>query len=358
MCYPPKSAAGAAVRPAPGPHRPASLFTTKAAISAALESREAARHAAPYAAYAAAPLPVSPQNSVETDWSSPTLNDSFDMPAALDTAAQPLPHEFLAAFHSSFPGFYDEKNVAAINHALFENVGLFSPELLDAASPFLHPPAYPPLVDAEPAQPPAAPFFPAIPAYPAASAKYEPAVKYEFDYPATAPPASADPATLPAYPTLTLKRSADLTSADGASTLSDSEEADASDEDYRPRAKKARSDGASASGKKQRARPAQADDILLKTDPETLSRLLVPVRKRRQPKPLDPNLPIEVVEKRIKNTEAARRSRLRKTLKMDQLEQRVTELEAERGELVRRLEEAERERDEWRQRCAQVAWKR
>jgi chromosome segregation ATPase len=64
---------------------------------------------------------------------------------------------------------------------------------------------------------------------------------------------------------------------------------------------------------------------------------------------------VQVVEKRIKNTEAARRSRLRKTLKMDQLEHKVEDLEREKEELLEKMAAIEHERDEWKARCHQLS---
>ncbi len=72
-------------------------------------------------------------------------------------------------------------------------------------------------------------------------------------------------------------------------------------------------------------RRVNTDDILLQTPPEVIEQRLAPARKRKQT--MQESLPKEVVEKRQKNTEAARRSRLRKVLKLEQLENQVEILE-------------------------------
>jgi len=71
-------------------------------------------------------------------------------------------------------------------------------------------------------------------------------------------------------------------------------------------------------------RRPDASDILLQTPREVLQQRLVPSRKRKQK---DEQVPKELVEKRQKNTEAARRSRLRKVLKMEHLSEQVSTLE-------------------------------
>ncbi|KAJ3038719.1 hypothetical protein HDV00_000379 [Rhizophlyctis rosea] len=61
--------------------------------------------------------------------------------------------------------------------------------------------------------------------------------------------------------------------------------------------------------------------------------------RKRKPRPTDPEVIMqEVVAKRAKNTEAARRSRMRKVMRMEALEDRIRELEEENEALRRRAE--------------------
>ncbi|KAJ3056572.1 hypothetical protein HK097_005969 [Rhizophlyctis rosea] len=61
--------------------------------------------------------------------------------------------------------------------------------------------------------------------------------------------------------------------------------------------------------------------------------------RKRKPRPTDPEVIMqEVAAKRAKNTEAARRSRMRKVMRMESLEDRIRELEEENEALRMRLE--------------------
>jgi len=67
------------------------------------------------------------------------------------------------------------------------------------------------------------------------------------------------------------------------------------------------------------------------------------VMKLPAPEPAEPETDDPTVEKRRKNTDAARRSRLRKTLRMDSLEERVSSLEADNAKLTTAVSMATKE---------------
>lgn len=213
---------------------------------------------------------------------------------------------------------YDDKTAAAIGAALLDpNNALFSPELLDAVSPFLASNTnYNAMVGDASAVAYGAgnqddmQFFPAMVEY-ADQLQYdaEPDVGSEQGSYASASIAQAS-----YHVSGSLKRSGDLYEVDAASsTLSaddqedHDDESDEEDDEYHEPGRRAHgsngsdkrkqghkdSDGQPAA-KKPRTRPPNADDILLKTDPALVEKLLVPVRKRRQPKAIDPSLPPEV----------------------------------------------------------------
>ncbi|KXS09949.1 hypothetical protein M427DRAFT_38055 [Gonapodya prolifera JEL478] len=127
------------------------------------------------------------------------------------------------------------------------------------------------------------------------------------------------------------------------------------------------------------------DDPLRTTDPALLAALLAPVRRRRRRTEEEDVVDEDTKKRRTKNTEAARRSRLRdgerkldscdemrlsqsrvpivpaipdtdrlvyrKSLALAQLELRVNSLTASNEALQARVEQLEKERDEWRRRA-------
>jgi len=203
-------------------------------------------------------------------------------------------HDILASLGA---GFYDEKTAAALTSVLLDDNTVFSPELLDAVSPFLNQGYMPMIPDAgldantnfaqNDIQ-----LFPAMVDY-----------TNENDLvPTSAQPYSSKSVANVPYPVLKLKRSSDP-DMDAASSFED--ESEDSDDEYNEGSRKSSGKRAStgkAQGnkvgepatKKPRTRPPIADDILLHTDPAIIEKMLVPVRKRRQPTTVDPSLPVEV----------------------------------------------------------------
>ncbi|KAJ3280553.1 hypothetical protein HK104_000587 [Borealophlyctis nickersoniae] len=94
-----------------------------------------------------------------------------------------------------------------------------------------------------------------------------------------------------------------------------------------------------------------------RTPPAPASQQPAPSRvgRKRKPRPTDPAVILaELTAKRAKNTEAARRSRLRKVIKMETMEAQIRELEDERDGLYRRVDLLEHERGEWMERGEEV----
>ncbi|KAI9020953.1 hypothetical protein CLU79DRAFT_703552 [Phycomyces nitens] len=73
--------------------------------------------------------------------------------------------------------------------------------------------------------------------------------------------------------------------------------------------------------------------------------------RTRNPSQLPPNPP-NIISKRQKNTDAARRSRQRKLFKMETLERRVRDLEANNGQLQQHITTSEQERNQSAARAA------
>ncbi|KAJ3343449.1 hypothetical protein HDU93_008108 [Gonapodya sp. JEL0774] len=96
-----------------------------------------------------------------------------------------------------------------------------------------------------------------------------------------------------------------------------------------------------------RKRHGLRNDPLRTADPALLAALMAPMRRRRQ-REEEEEVDEDTKKRRCKNTEAARRSRLRKSLAMVQLEFRVNSLVESNTSLTTRLEQSEGERDLWK----------
>lgn len=230
---------------------------------------------------------------------SDTSNQTFDLVLHLFLKQNNhmMSHEVLAAFHGNdYSTIYDDKTAAALGAAMLEANGFeLSPELIDAVTPFLAANMqYNPMVAENDSPAVEMQFFPDVNDFDAQPNGLKVQPMDDFYANTSAP-------QIP-FPNVAIKRSGDL-EAEGPSSFEDSDE---SDEEYQEPGRKAGSKrplsgcksgqktGANAAAKKPRTRPPNADDILLHTDPALVEKMLVPVRKRRQPKTMDPSLPPEV----------------------------------------------------------------